>query len=58
MDQRNHVRMKHSKNCCSHCGDWFTDEGELEHHIRYAHADKRYQEVKFKFNFQQSNYYF
>lgn len=37
--------MKHSKNCCHNCGEWFDDLADLEHHIRYAHADKRYQEV-------------
>lgn len=44
--QRQHIRMKHSGNCCIHCNDWFMDSSELENHLRYTHADKRFKEVK------------
>ncbi|KAL7047009.1 hypothetical protein ACKWTF_002764 [Chironomus riparius] len=41
-----HMKSKHSANCCSYCDDWYKNTSELEHHLRYSHADKRYKEQK------------
>lgn len=54
------MKQKHSQHCCGYCVEWFTELDELEHHVRYAHAEKRMDEVSltrefpsklFNFNF-------
>lgn len=44
-DRLEHMKLNHPANCCTYCNDWYAEKEEIEHHIRYAHADKRMEEV-------------
>jgi len=46
-DRLDHMKTKHTSKCCPYCDEWFQTAGDdLEHHIRYAHADRRGEQVR------------